>query len=146
MVYVSKKPLKPVILARISELLIVHIANIKTKENSKKFINEILTDAEKKMFAKRLAIIAMLNRKQSYSSIMNTLKVSRETIAKTSTDLKNGEYDFIISQLNKVSNNNSASGDSNFSIWLDIMLGMRIPPRGKGRWKFLEEIEQKRKK
>ncbi len=144
MVYISKKPLKPETLSRISDLFIAHIAGIKTKQNSKRFIDEILTNTEKKMLAKRLAIIVMLHRKQSYSIIIGILKVSRTTIAKINIDLKNGEFDFIISQLNKTSKNASWNKSSNFSIWLDIMLGMRMPAVGKGRWKFLDEIKQKK--
>ena len=144
MVYVSKRPLKPKTLSRISELLIAHIANIKTKQSSERFINEMLTDTEKKMFAKRLAIMMMLHKKQSYSTIMNILKVSRTTIAKIKNDLEDGEFDFIISQLQNSSKKSTGALSTNFSIWLDVMLGMRIPPRGKNRWKFLDEIEQKR--
>ena len=86
----------------------------------------------------------MLHRKQSYSIIISILKVSRTTIAKINIDLKNEEFDFIISQLNKTSKNASWNKSSNFSIWLDIMLGMRMPAVGKGRWKFLDEIKQKK--
>ena len=67
MVYYIKKPLKPETLSRISDLFIAHIAGIKTKQNSKRFIDEILYEYGEKMLAKRLAIIVMLHRKQSYS-------------------------------------------------------------------------------
>ncbi|MBT3282994.1 hypothetical protein HON59_02650 [bacterium] len=143
MVYVSKKPLKQETLVRISNMLITHIANIHTKPNAEKFLDEILTTSEKIMLAKRFAIIAMLNKEQSYSTIKRILRVSPVTIAKINQELENGEFDFIISQLQKTKNNNTKGKVSeSFSIWLDVMLGIRIPPRGKSRWKFLDEIEK----
>lgn len=147
MVYVSKKPMKYAILIRISDMLIAHIANIRTKPNAEKFLNEILTASEKIMLAKRFAIVVMLSKKQSYVTISKMLKVTPKTIAKINRGLDNGEFDFIISQLQKISKSGAGKNAyTNFSIWLDIVLGMRLPPRGKGRWKFLDEIERKYKK
>jgi len=146
MVYVSKKPLKQKTLIRISDMLIAHIANIQTKPKAEKFLNEILTVSEKIMLAKRFAIIAMLSKNQSYTTISRILKVTPRTIAKINTNLQAGDFDFIISQLQIITKSTKTGKMSDgFSIWLDIVLGMKLPPRGKGRWKFLDEIEQKKK-
>ena len=144
MVYVSEKPLKKEVLARISELLIIHIANIHTKSHSKQFLDEILTPAEKIKLAKRFAIIVMLYRKQSYLNIMKTLKVSQTTVAKINTELKRGEFDFIISQLTKKSSKTSSKSHLLFA--LDVMFGGGITSMGKNRWKFMDDIENKKKK
>lgn len=147
MVYVSKKPLKQEILTRISEMLISHIADIQTKSKAEKFLNEILTESEKIMLAKRFAIVVMLSKKQSYTTIRKILKVTPQTISKINLGLENGEFDFIIFQLQKARRGaKSGKISDGFSIWLDIMLGMRLPPTGKGRWKFLDEIERKQRK
>ena len=144
--HTSKKPLKQEILIRISEMLIAHIANIQTKPNAEKFLSEILTESEKIMLAKRFAIVVMLSKKQSYATITKILKVTPQTIAKINKELDNREFDFIISQLKKTSKGAGGKSLFNFSIWLDVMLGMRLPPQGKGRWKFIDEIAEKQKR
>lgn len=147
MVYVSEKPLKKEVLVRISELFIVHIANVHTKSHSKQFLDEILTSAEKIMLAKRFAIIVMLYRKQSYSSIMKTLKVSQTTVAKINLELKKGEFDFITSQFQKVKVQKIGKRkgkEGNFWVALEILIQAGMPPMGKGRWKFLDELDRKK--
>lgn len=147
MVYVSKKPLKQEILTKISEMLITHIADIQTKPKAEKFLNEILTESEKIMLAKRFAVVVMLSKRQSYTTIKKILKVTSQTISKINQRLENGEFDFVVSQLQKAKiSTKTGKISEGFSIWLDIMLGMRLPPVGKGRWKFLDEIERKKRK
>ena len=148
MVRLSEKQLKRDVLIRISELLISHVANIHTNPDAKKFLNEVLSPSEKIMLAKRFAIIVMLYRKQSYATIEKVLKVSPVTIAKIRQGMVKGEFNFITSQLPKTKSLGTRKGmraKNNLWFALDIMLGMRNTSMGKNRWKFLDEIEEKRR-
>jgi uncharacterized protein YerC len=148
MVYVSKKPVKREVLVRISELLIAHVAHIRTRMHAEKFLNEILTESEKIMLAKRFAIVVMLKKKQSYTTIKKILKVSHTTIAKTNRELEQGKFDFIISQLQKLSPPKVIAvrkRQKKESFWdvLECMIQFGMPPMGKGRWRFLDELDRK---
>ncbi|MFQ5661889.1 MAG: Trp family transcriptional regulator [Candidatus Paceibacteria bacterium] len=125
------------------------MAHIHTNPDAKKFLNEVLSPPEKIMLAKRFAIVVMIYRKQSYTTIEKVLKVSPVTIAKIRQRMVKGEFNFITSQLPK----RKASGikkeksiKNNLWLTLDIMLGMGSTSMGKNRWKFLNEIEEKKRK
>ncbi|MFA5888907.1 MAG: Trp family transcriptional regulator [Candidatus Paceibacterota bacterium] len=90
-------------------------------------LNELFTKTEKLMLAKRLAIIFMLDQKESSYAISNILKVSQSTVALMSLKQENGKYSDIIKEMRKQNN-----------FW--IQLQKIIPPRvGRNRFKnFLQ--------
>ena len=79
------------------------------------------------MLAKRLAIIFMLDQKESMYAISNILKVSPSTVARMSLSYENGSYANIIEEMRKQS-----------SFW--VQFHKIIPPRvGRDRFKnFLQ--------
>lgn len=54
--------------------------NLKSVEDARIFLNDLLTRTEKTMIAKRLAIAVLLTKGYDYRSISSTLKVSATTI------------------------------------------------------------------
>lgn len=56
-------------------------------------VHAILTQTERVMLAKRLAIITMLNKKHSYYRICETLNVSVSTVRRLDTQLRAGDFD-----------------------------------------------------
>jgi Trp operon repressor len=65
------------------------------KEKSILFVNELFTESEKMMLAKRLAIIIMLKEGLSNRVISNSLNVSPATVTRASVALKRNSYNII---------------------------------------------------
>lgn len=75
----------------IFEVFLKTIVDIKTSEEAKNFIEDILFPAERIMIIKRLAIAVLLTKGKTYEYIDHTLKVSRATIMTVSLWLKHGK-------------------------------------------------------
>lgn len=103
MAQVSKYPLSKESEERIFEVFWQTIADLKTKETVKKFLEDLLSSTEKTMLAKRLAIAILLTKGHDYRSISKTLKVSTATIMLINTWLKQGGqgYKMVIQKLLK---------------------------------------------
>lgn len=90
---------------------------------------EFFTYTERAMFAKRLAVIAMLSREVSNYAIANALCVSPSTVERMSLQYERGKYDGIIKH---------ALGKKDIWEILESVLsvGGLMPPRvGGKRWK-----------
>ena len=96
---------------------------------TKPVLDQFLTKTEKIMFAKRLAIIALLSRGASTSLIAEALAMSPSTAEKMLLKFENGYYNHIVTD-----------GLGKKDIW-DILesiftVGGIMPPKvGKDRWK-----------
>ena len=103
------------------------ITELSRSGNSKVVFSELLTKTEKLMLAKRLAIIVMLDKKESIYAIEQTLKVSPSTVARMSLSHENGKYSELLKEVRKQN-----------SFWTQIE--KIIPPRvGRNRFKnFLQ--------
>jgi len=66
------------------------------KGKTKLVFNQFLTDTEKLMFTKRLAIMALLSKGASNADITKFLSVSPSTVEKMSLKFEYGSYDAII--------------------------------------------------
>lgn len=66
------------------------VASLKSREEVKFFLYDLLTHTEQKMLAKRLQIAIRLVKEKSYGEIQDELKVSAPTITKVSNWLKTG--------------------------------------------------------
>ncbi len=75
----------------IFEVFLKTIVDIKTSDEVKNFIEDLLSPAEKIMLIKRLAIAVLLTKGKTYEYIDHTLKVSRATIMNVSLWLKHGK-------------------------------------------------------
>src|SRR3989344_987708 len=100
-------------------------------------LGQFFTRTEREMFAKRFAVIAMLEKKVPVSVIAKTLKMSPVTIDVMSVKHESGKYEWIIK---------AALGKKD--IWEIIenisTVGGIMPPRvGKGRWKHLNKSIRK---
>ncbi len=82
MVYISKKKLDPKIESVLSDQLLSFIAAAHTKREAAILATELLTDSERVMLAKRLAIVVMLERGYSFQEIERSLKVTAQTISR----------------------------------------------------------------
>ncbi len=75
----------------IFELFIKTISDLKSDEEIRNFIEDLLSPSEKLMLIKRLAIAILLSKGYTYDAIDATLKVSRPTIMRVSISLKFGK-------------------------------------------------------
>lgn len=76
---------------------------LKTEENCKKFLRDLLTEAEIKEFTNRWKVARMLNKKISYEQIEKETGMSSTTIARVQKWLINGKggYKLMLKRLNK---------------------------------------------
>lgn len=87
----SKKKINPRIEKQIFNIFYQVIADIKSSQEAKTFLKDILTKAELEALTKRLAVALFLEKKRSYDNIKNTLKVSSATVATVAEQMKKGE-------------------------------------------------------
>lgn len=115
----------------------VSIFNTTGKENSgDKLFEEFFTETEKSMFAKRLAIIFMINEGISIHYISEVLFVSPSTVQRISLKYEIGRYSHI---RNIIKKNKTTIWDSIEEI---IRHGVENQT-GKRRWKWFNEIQNK---
>jgi uncharacterized protein YerC len=143
MVNISKKNIKKQTLSIVSENLIKYIALIKTQKTAENFINELLTPSEQIMIAKRFAAIVMIERGYSYSKIMDTLKISRGTVASISRKRDAGCFKYICESIKKAKNKKKVvRQEKDFWDSLEIIIMAGMPQMGKGRWKRFNEATE----
>lgn len=82
MTHVSRNKLEPKEEDELKEVLNLVLASISKRDEMLKFINSLLTDTEKLMLAKRLAMIVLIKEGKSDSDISNALHVTRITVTK----------------------------------------------------------------
>lgn len=86
---VSKQRLNKTIEKQIYSLLHQLVADIKTTEEANILLTDLLSDTERQVIAKRLAIALFLDKGRSYENIKSTLKVSSATIASVQEQMGN---------------------------------------------------------
>ncbi len=134
MAHLSKKELPSETVATIHRQLL-SLFSSHNRNVAKVVTEEFLTETERLMLAKRLAIVMMLNEEISYYRISRTLAVSTSTIKRLHTELLNENFSATL----KLANNKK--GRENFWKALETILQAGMPPRGKGRWGFLNKIK-----
>lgn len=91
MTKISRRYLNKELENHIFEFFLKAIVDIKTTNEAKAFIEDLLSPTERIMLIKRLAIAILLTKGYTYDSIDDTLKVSRSTIMNVSLWLKHGK-------------------------------------------------------
>ena len=80
MAQVSRRFVNPSVQKKIQELFLDCIARCRDQKTTAAFIDALLTDTEKIMIAKRVAIALMLLKGRITEEIQDTLKVSGQTV------------------------------------------------------------------
>jgi len=134
MVNVSKRPLNQ----KLESRLYSQLSNLIAKANKKTsafVIEDLLTDAERIMLAKRFATILMLSESCPKQTIAELLKMSRTTVVKIEKDYKRGEYTSVL----RVVHTHAKSEKDEVFRTIEVILRLGMPPRGKDRWKWLDK-------
>ena len=88
---VSPRPLKKEIEKEITANLGWVFSQLKSEPAAKDFLDDFLTDEERLMLAKRLAVIYLLKEGYSYNKISEALKITPVTIGKIRLIMKLGK-------------------------------------------------------
>lgn len=89
MTRISRLPVEDKVLEKLYVLMFVVVSSMDEEEEFNQIINELLSQTEKIMVSKRIAIIYLLMKKIDYTNISNVLKVSSTTIAKFHSMINN---------------------------------------------------------
>lgn len=106
------------------------------KECIHPLFDEFLTDTEKIMFSKRLAVICMIYEEMPISYIWESLSMSPSTVSRISLSYEQNAYSSVIELINK----------NRQTVWSTIENIIRNnveKQTGKGRWKKLNKIMAK---
>lgn len=96
---ISEKKINKILQNQVDSLLSQTIADIKSEDDAKVFINDFFTDAEKENLSKRLAVAYWLKKGRSYKNIKDNLKVSSATVASVQALLDKKGVQMIINNL-----------------------------------------------
>ncbi len=130
MPHVSGKKLKKETLDKIFKKLLRTFEDAHKEHGFSEFFQELFTDTEKKMLAKRLAIIILLNKEIPQHRIVDALGVSSSTVTIMSLHMEQGRYDAIL----KIANRHKADLLSLIEFILTAGGTLRHKA-GRGRWK-----------
>lgn len=130
MPHVSRHKLNPELSRNIFRKFIATFERASQNHGISAIIEELFTDTEKIMFAKRIAIVLMLANKTPQHRIVDILKVSPTTVARISLQVEIGKYDMILktSRQEKI--------DMEKLVWNILTVGGIMPPRvGRSYWR-----------
>ena len=135
MPHISNKKLEEIYFKKIYDQLISIFDTAGTYRKSDILLKEFLTETEKIMLAKRLAIICLLNEGVSKPYISQILLISPSTVDRISLTYEIGMYPYIMNLIKKNSR----------TIWriFEEMVSHEVLKQGKKKFKWLEEIERK---
>ena len=136
MPHISSKKLDDKYFEKIYNQLISVFDTAGTARKSDIFLRELLTDTEKVMFAKRLAVICMLYEGVSDAYIAEVLLLSPTTINKISLKYEIGKYPYI----SNILKNNSRSIWNIFEQMVRDGVSKKL---GKKRLSWLDDIDRK---
>lgn len=92
MVYVSKRKVDPGIESVLADQLLSFFASARTKRDAAALVGELFTESERIMFAKRLAVVVMLERGYTFEKIQHALKVTPQTVSRLWGERRQGRF------------------------------------------------------
>lgn len=137
MVRISAKKVRKDIYLKINEQFADFIGRMKTGKESRRFLQEFLTPAERIMFSKRLALICMLEHGYSFTAIRKSLKVSESTVVRLWKIFRQGKLPLLKSKIRE------EKARKEFWEKLEKVINAGLPPRGRGRWRNVYRMLRK---
>ena len=134
---VSTKRIKKEVATELADQFLTFLALATSKSQARILANELLSQTERVMLAKRLAIVVLLVRGYSFTQIEEALGITRQTVVRVWKHMKTGQYDHIARFAREHTNHFK---NEVFIEKLIRAIHFGMPPRaGKGRWKFLDK-------
>jgi uncharacterized protein YerC len=133
---ISKKKLGYFVSSKISDQFVDTLIGLNNKNKGREFVNELFTETEKIMLAKRLGAIVMLKDGYSNYRVSRHLQLSSSTVFKLSKAVKKSQYSF----LDEFFSNKKVRMEFLKKVLYYSRGG--LPSRtGRDRWKFLNPEE-----
>ena len=98
---ISAQKLNPKIATTIEQYLLTVISELRSNTDVENFLHDFLTETERVVLVKRLAIAVLLQKGQSYEEIKKALKVSSATISFVSERLKNPGFQTALEKIDE---------------------------------------------
>ena len=137
MPHVSKKKIKKEVATELADQFLTFLSLARTKGEARVLANELLSQTERVMLAKRLATVVLLVRGYSFTQTEEALGVTRQTVVRIWKDIKTGKYDKIARYAQEHTRHFKKE---TFMEELIRSIHFGMPPRaGKGRWEFLNK-------
>ena len=139
MPHISQKKLDPKHLGNLQRELIRSFERASMNIKTTGVFHEFFTRTEKIMFAKRLAVISMLQKGISHYMISQALGMSPSTIERLALRYEQGKYEHLIKE---------ALGKKDIWTIIENILyldGIMPPKYGQGRWRMLDRQIYKNK-
>ena len=138
MTHVSQKKIKKEVATELADQFITFLATARTKKDARVLARELLSQTERVMLAKRLAIVVLLVRGYSFTQIQDVLGVTRQTIVRIWTRVKHGEYAKIVRYARR--HTRHFKKESGLDVFMRILHTFAPPRSGHRRWKTLESL------
>lgn len=132
MAKISNKKLQEETLVQIHKRLVKTLKKAGTSGNMGDVLDDLLTETEEIMIAKRLSIIFLLNEGMSMYAIHKHLGVSKNTVSYMKERFLQDGYDSLVTLFKK-----KKEREEMWS-YLEIIIRGGMPERGKNRWKALD--------
>jgi uncharacterized protein YerC len=124
-------------LKKLHERFADSITRVKKRTDATSFLKELLGPEELLMLAKRLAVVYMLTENISAYRIAQVLGLSTSTVNKMRLTFDEDGYRTIAAHYQHKKNHAEFWQD------IEVLLRLGMPPMGKGRWKWFNELEDK---
>lgn len=95
----SNNPLNKNIEKQLSEMMYGILAELRTPEEVKMVMRDVLTEGERLAILKRLGIAVYLDKGRSYDDVKNNIKVSSATIASVAENLGNPGWQEMVKRI-----------------------------------------------
>lgn len=95
----SDKKINPTLKKQIEGIFIQSVADMRDFNETKKFLQDFLTDSEIDAFSKRIAIAYWLKNGRSYRNIKENIKVSSATIASVQSDMQKPGFQLALKKI-----------------------------------------------
>ena len=137
MTHISRKKIKKDVASELADQFLTFLSLARTKQDARILAQELLSQTERVMLAKRLAVVVLLVRGYTFEQIEETLGVTRQTVVRLWRETKDGRYEKIIRYARK--HTRHFKHESFLAAFIRVMhLGM--PPRAGKRWQQLDKL------
>ena len=137
MAHVSKKKIKKKVADELADQFLEFLSAAPTKQAARILAAELLSQTERVMLAKRLAVVVLLTRGYSFTQIESALGVTRQTVVRIWRDTKEGAYTHIVRYARRHSRHFKQEVPLDAFIRI-LHLGM--PPKAGKRWQYVDKV------
>jgi len=136
MTHVSKRRIKKDVAAELADQFLTFLSIARTKSAARTLAQELFSQTERVMLAKRLAVVVLLVRGYSFDQIEEALGITRQTTVRIWRAVKQGKFEHIRRYARQ--HTRHFKHESAVEALIRI-LHMGMPPRAGKRWQGLDK-------